>query len=356
MSFRLKRALIAGLFCLVFLLLLGPFLFLSAPTPAGYVDGIAVCEPEYNPGPSGLSDDRFNSEYQDFRSRLRALLIESEDTDAKVIASIMDHPTNDEARISALFELTTEYPDNQLLHIHFLSNCANFADHPSCNEQLVNHALELNRSNAVAWSLAAIYRDAKGNEVGTDLAMQTGANAPIYDDYYGRQIEIMAEAVTAPGVPDQNMLRMSIVAESTMLLMNNGYQLSQVCGYANPSRMRLFEACAAIGERMYRESGPTIMNLVGLSIAQIGHRRAGNRAESERFLSIYEQNERERRAPDSAYSAFGTTGGLMSYDSSLTRYWFDAIIEVGESQAILDTVAEARRRSSDPSYAPCTRS
>lgn len=355
MSFKIKRLLIAGLFVLVFALLLGPFLFLSSPVPVGYVDGIAVCEPEYNPGPSGYTEDRVAAEYPDYRARLRELLANSDDVDARVIGTILDHRFDDSARLSALHELTSEYPDNQLLHMHYLSNCADDAAHPACETGLINHALEVNQENAVAWMLGSIYRDVTGNEVGSDLALRTATNAPEYDDYYGRQIEIMADAMPLMAQPDANFLRYTIVGESTMLLMNSGYQLSEVCGNANPARVQLFESCAAIGERMYQESDATIMNLVGLGIAQIGHRRAGNRAEYERFLGIYEQNERERRAPDSDLSVFGNVGGLMSYDAGLTRFWFDAIIELGESGAITATVAEARRRSSEPGYAPCAR-
>ena len=44
----------------------------------------------------------------------------------------------------------------------------------------------------------------------------------------------------------------------------------------------------------------------------------------------------------------------MTYDVDLTLYWLDNLIEFGETEtAIANVVAEGRRLSANPDYAPC---
>lgn len=50
-----KGWLLAAFFVLVLMLTLGPLTLLRSPAPVAHVNGIAVCEPEYNPGPAGMA-------------------------------------------------------------------------------------------------------------------------------------------------------------------------------------------------------------------------------------------------------------------------------------------------------------
>lgn len=350
---RRKRWLAAGFFLLILLLTVGPLTLLRSPAPAAYVNGIAVCEPEYNPGPSSMAQAQFEEDYPDLRAQLENKLENSENPDARVVSILLKNRFDDRARISALEALATDYPENKLLHMHYLSLCSENADYADCVEPLVDSALELNRENAVAWSLVAIYRDATGNVIGSDRALAAAVNAPQFIDYYGEQIEVMLDTIPVSNDFSELQLRYAVVGEATGLLLKYSYQLSYLCGNANPSRIQLFESCANFGERMYEESNATIMSLVGSSIAEVGYRRMGDSQNAIRMEQLYEDYTRRRSDPESDASVFNSMGGLLTYDLNLSRFWLDAIVQYGEQGAMSATVAEARRLSSDPSYAPC---
>lgn len=350
---RNKRWLAAAFFVLVLLLTVGPLALLRSPAPAGYANGIAVCEPEYNPGPAGTALADFDANYLEYRNQLEQVLIESGNPEATVIATLLRNRNDDESAISALRDLTVEYPQNAFLHLHYLSFCSEHANNENCAEDLIAEALELNRDNGAAWSLAAIYRDVRGDQFGSDQALRMAVRAPDYDDYYSRQVQYMLDVVPDLGEYGDTWIRYSLLAETPTLLLKNASQLSNLCGNAQPSREQLFQSCAEFGERMYLESHATIMNLVGSAIAEIGYRRLGDMENASRMAQVSEGYADSRRNPESDAEAFRSMGGLLTYDLNLSRFWMDAIVEFGEQGAVSATVSEARRRSNDPSYQPC---
>ena len=56
---------------------------------------------------------------------------------------------------------------------------------------------------------------------------------------------------------------------------------------------------------------------------------------------------------DFGFVGFDSVIGLLTYDRRLTRIWLNAVSAEGDQAALAATLAEARRLSSDPAYAPC---
>ena len=85
---RRKRWLAAGFFLAILLLTIGPLTLLRSPAPAGYVNDIAVCEPEYNPGPAGIAQAEKNESYLEESDSLIQLLANSDDSDVSIFNSM----------------------------------------------------------------------------------------------------------------------------------------------------------------------------------------------------------------------------------------------------------------------------
>lgn len=343
-----KKKLIAAIFFIVVpVLTVAPFVLFRSPTPDHFEHGIAVCEPEYNPAQTE------SWSFDEYRALLNGLLIESTNPDALVIASMLENRNDSNARLSSLEQLTSEWPESQLLNMHLLNECAGNSEHPYCQPDRVEEALAVNRDNAVAWSLAAIFRDIRGDSVGAESAMQSATSSPSFDDYFGHQIRVMRDHGPTESKYELIPFRFNIIAEATNLLLSNSHLLSNVCDTANPSRDQLSSTCVEFGERMYQQAQSTLMNFVGLSIAEIGARSAGNPDLEVHYQLLYEEIQENRNLPGSDTDLFNTVSSLMSYDADLNEYWIDSIIELGEEGAMKATVAEAKRLSGNPDYAPC---
>lgn len=321
--------------------------------PESHIDGLLVCSPEYNPRPWGMSEQEQAATIDAYIEQLDETLAASTNTDARVMAAVRRNDFNVANRIDELADLITQDPDNRLANLHFLNACTKIAEHPACDADSVVRANTVNGNNAVSWSLLAVYRSELGDNFGVDRAMARAANAPEFDDYFGTQLRIMRDAMPSGSEHQQMRLAWTLMFWSNLTL-NNGSQVAYLCSNDDPLRAGLLRACLDFGERMQLESQSLIMTMVGGGIQQTAYGAMGNVEEANRLEQEHLAFQRNRSAPDSLFSQFHKVSSLMSYDVDLALYWMDNFIEFGETEtAMANIVAEGRRLSADPDYAPC---
>ena len=267
-----KKMLMIGLLSIALLLWAYHFTRIEIEFPESYSDGVLVCSPEYNTGPGELSEQELAASWEQF---VEEALAESANTDARVMAAVIRNDLNVTNRIDELADLIAQYPDNRLANLHFLNACAESAGHPACNENTVVQANTVNGDNAVSWSLLAVYRAELEDDFGVDRAMARAANAPEFDDYFGTQLRIMRDAM--PDGSDYQKIGLALnLMGRVRLTFNNSYQISNLCNNDDPLHIGLFQSCLNFGERMQLGSQAQIMTLIGGAIKQVAYRAMGN--------------------------------------------------------------------------------
>lgn len=96
MNRKQKRMVIAIFFLVVPLLTVSPFLLFRSPSPDRLEFGIAVCDPEFNPGPQAQAVEEPIASYRNFVSRLDEILL-AESTDRSsfmVLGGLLSYDRN----------------------------------------------------------------------------------------------------------------------------------------------------------------------------------------------------------------------------------------------------------------------
>jgi hypothetical protein len=126
-NYRRKRWLAAGFFLAILLLTIGPLTLLRSPAPAGYVNDIAVCEPEYNPGPAGIAQAEKNESYLEESDSLIQLLANSDDSDVSIFNSMGGLLTYDLNLVSRA-PYRQQWPKREGVRVILLTNLVRFID------------------------------------------------------------------------------------------------------------------------------------------------------------------------------------------------------------------------------------
>jgi len=321
--------------------------------PETHVDGLLVCLPEDNSAPGGLSEEIFNDELAIYREEFENKLSAAQDPNERVMG-LVQYGSMDQARmIVRLAELAAAYPNNRLANLRYLDACSVAADYAECDTERVEEAHAVNAGNSISWSLLAVYRHAIDDVAGVDHAMALAADAPEFDDYFTRQLQIMRDAMP-PGSDTQRMgLAWDLIGRGHLLL-NNSYQVSYLCDDNNSLRIARANACLEFGRRMQNESQSRLMVLVGSGIQQVAYTSLGNLEEAMRLEEEYLADQQRRSEVVPEWHQINGVSSLLAYDAGLTLFWLNSLIENGETDtAMLNTIAEARRLSADPAYSPC---
>ena len=96
MNRKQKRMVIAIFFLVVPLLTVSPFLLFRSPSPDRLEYGIALCDPEFNPGPQAQAVEEPMASYRNFVSRLDEI-IPTESTDRSafmVLGGLLSYDRN----------------------------------------------------------------------------------------------------------------------------------------------------------------------------------------------------------------------------------------------------------------------
>ena len=321
--------------------------------PESHIDGLLVCTPENNVSPGGFSEEEWESIGSEFTNALAESLLESEDPEARLLGIQNFSTSNEPLKITQIAKLASEHPDNALINLRLLNACTQYTDHPGCSASSIESAHAVNADNAVSWSLLAVYRKKIQDEFGADRAMLRAASAPKFEDYFGKQVGIMRDAILQGPDYQYWWSTWDILARSTLILQNTHF-VSSVCDVSDSLRLSLLEACQQFGERMQAERQSLMAIAVGGGIQQAAFAAMGNSTEARRVEREYMTRQSNRSNRESTWAEWDRTGSLMMYDVDLTLYWLDSIVEYGETEtAILRVVEEAKRLSSDPEYKPC---
>ncbi len=91
-----KKIVAAVFFLLVPLLTVAPFILFRSPAPVGIENGIAVCDPEYNPGPQAEATEEPEKSYREYLERLDQILPEDNSDKAAftVVGGLLSYDRN----------------------------------------------------------------------------------------------------------------------------------------------------------------------------------------------------------------------------------------------------------------------
>ncbi len=350
-----KKSFMIGLLGVAALLWSYHFTRIDIEFPESHTDGLLVCsEDEYDDFVRAYEKDIATSG-ESYKAQFLETLANSEEVDSQVMAVAAKKEFTDTERTEALANLIQLYPDNKLGNLLYLNNCAVTPDQPFCDEVDVETANAVNQDNAISWALLAVYRAAQDDDYGVDRAMARAANAPQFEDYFGVQIGVLRNAIPPRGDYLRTFLIWELIGGNlATLTLNTSQPVADLCGSGDALSVGLHQPCISFGERMQFESKSTIMRLMGAAVQQVSHEVMGNSTEATRLEQEYLSYSRNRMSPGSPEDRFNKIGNLLIHDVDLSMVWLENLAEHGEgATAMENTLAEAKRRSADPDYAPC---
>ena len=323
--------------------------------PETHIDGLLVCSEDDNDDFMRASDRGWFIFGEPYKELFHETLANSVNIDNQVMAIAARNDIPDAGRVEALANLTQLYPGNRLGNILFLNECAVSPNHPFCDKVDVEAANAVNQDNAMSWALLAVYRAAQDDEYGVDRAMARAASAPIFEDYFGVQIGLLRSAIP----PESDYLKIALIWDQIArnmpsFVLNIAGRITHLCGSADAVRSGLHQSCLNFGERMQVQSKSTLMRLVGSGVQQVSYEVLGNEVEVARLEQEFLDYSSNRMSPGSPEEQFNRVGTLLIHDLDLVMFWLENLAEHGEGATTMaNTLAEAKRRSADPDYAPC---
>ncbi|NKB33482.1 MAG: hypothetical protein GKR91_10330 [Pseudomonadales bacterium] len=312
------------------------------------VAGILVCEKPLGERPvlSGLSE-----QFAEATERFERNLAESTTVDDLVVSTVISSFRNsDVSSLETLSELSEHNQDNQFAAIQLLNACKE-SIHPSCNNEMVNHAIALDGENGATWALVAGFRYSNEDAYGALVALEAAVEAPDYDDYFQKGIQLVVNAL--PTAHDDLAIQMyiNVINHGITLTVNSYSSLLPVvamCSENVVENQRLVNACLSFGRRVEQQASSLLGSGMGHAIESTTYQALGDVAEVQRREEEARRTQNDRFSGDSRLAS-----NLLEYDAQLFRFWLDQLILSGEQAAMESLGEEARRLSSQWNYDPC---
>lgn len=312
-----------------------------------FESGILVCEEPFDQQSRAIElQNRILEHEANFeRSLAESPQVENRVAALRISLSYPPQPSS----LEALATLSRDNPQNQFAAVQLLSACTGLAGHPDCGNETINRAIELDRDNAVLWSLVSSIRHLQGDSFGATTALQAAAEAAEFDDYFRRGLGMLITA--APVVDDDltSALFHRFVLYSGDLAIDRfpaSQGLFELCSSGLAENQRLADACMDYGERMESQSHTRIGIMLGYSLQSVSYLMLGDITEYQRREQLSPQRLRPNlHAPQ--------VSKLLAHDIQFLRSYLDQMVLIGEQAAWEWLPGEARRLSSQRNYNPC---
>jgi len=305
-----------------------------------------LCYPEYNPVYYNEETAEEEAELADAQFRIN--LAGATDPESQVMNLLVSNNGRISAdSIPSLATLSEQFPDSGLVAAEYLIACSKDISHTACSPGTFENVVQSHADNGAIWGSLALLNIEREDIEGAVTALQQGAQAFGFDDYYSTQLRVLDAAA-----PDNDPLAVGSVfrffryADPT-IGVSSAQVLTQFCLDNSADDTAVAEACAAYGERVADGSGNLLGKGLGIATQEVVFNATGDTEQSARVQAETEAQRNYRN------QFRGNFVGLMTYDQSLAVFWRDSLIEYGEVETIERLYREVMSRSADPDYQPC---
>ena len=270
----------------------------------------------------------------------------SSSVDDQVAYSLFSPPTQGKIRLDLLKEFNQQFGDNKYVLMDLIGYCIGKIADKSCNQNLLDSAIAIEGDNGALWFKVASYHARRGDDQATQNAIKELIEAPFYDDYEFKYLELFMDA--AKGAPKYNFSANAIIALGVNSSKPRWFgDISKFCGRPDQVNDQIADLCLNLGRILEQRSQALLLNNFGIQLQKRIYRAQYN---EQAFLLL----DQKSNLPSAMTSdAFNQAVGLSLFDPDLFQAWLNNLTEYGEEQAAKMLIEQAILLSSDQHYNPC---
>jgi len=258
-------------------------------------------------------------------------------------AILFDNNINENERFNLLLNYKNKHTETPSLMMDIIGRCS--GREISCDDSLIEQAIELDGNNSALWLLLANYYFEKKNIDSALKAMDSAVRASDFNDFYYDDVSLYVR--TSKGLLDVPLAHR--VISGIGILAAKPLWISEVAHFCLNSENLTAQQnylCLETGKLMEHNASLSIANMIGVQFQEKAYEREGN---DELLASI--------KLHANKMEAWSTTHNdsfvLSTFDEGLFLYWLDSAMHYGESKAQQMLIEEAITLSKNEYYNPC---
>lgn len=277
---------------------------------------------------------------QKFLTRLDA----SESFNSQLTRTLLSAHTEDSDTLNRLAELYRNFPESKLLSYDLVNFCT--ISSGSCDENIYQQAISLDRENGALWLSVAIRNIVNQDEQQAIYALNQLASKPVYNEYWGKHVELFASTLESAGASRGLAVDMTAISFAGAIPVPAVGALFSFCKDKSATQADIAEACLNAGAKMAENDKTFLTQAFGLALQD----NVYEKLEDEQNREYIKQR---KLVYDRQLNLYNKATELAWSKKQLAQDWFTVLKNNGESVANYYIIDEAIRVSSAPDFDPC---
>jgi len=294
--------------------------------------------------------DDISSHADEEFAKFANILQESNSPDKQLAYILFASESEGSEQLDLLLSYNQSHSSNKRVLMDLVGLCSSIQNHSSCNDNLLNQAIELDGDNGALWLQIANYHAAKGNTPATLEAMEKAISTSHFDDYYYDNLALFMQVSKAEldiDFSERAVMAMGYHAATSVWVS----EIAKFCRDEKEYSDLHNQLCLALGETMTTQNNSLIINAIGMNMQSLAYKRENNEE-----LSL----KMKKQQSDLMQSSMPTelqmkAQNLMFVDEELFQFWLSSVMSQGEAIADNKLIDEAITLSKNPYYQPCAK-